>query len=117
MQYFKINGVDFSKYVSALKVGKTANYTSQVNANGDSVVDYINTKRALEVGIIPLNQEAMINLQNVIDNFNVTVSFLNPSTGLVESIDAIIPTDEIEYYTIQNNNVFFKAYNIKIMEL
>lgn len=55
MAYFKIGDVDFSLYVNSLKVSKTANYSAQTNAAGDTVVDYINSKRTIEVGIIPLN--------------------------------------------------------------
>ena len=39
MAYFKINDIDFSDYVSELKVNKSANYNVQTNAAGDSVVD------------------------------------------------------------------------------
>ena len=55
MAYFKIGDVDFSPYVNSLKVNKRAIYNSQVNAAGNSIVDYINSKRTIEVGIIPLN--------------------------------------------------------------
>ena len=44
MAYFKIGNVDFSPYVSGLKVNKKAVYNSQVNAAGNSIVDYINSK-------------------------------------------------------------------------
>lgn len=43
--YFKIGTVDFSAYVNALKVTNSNNYTALTNANGDTVVDYINNKR------------------------------------------------------------------------
>lgn len=59
MAYFKIGDVDFSAYVNALKVTNSNNYTALTNANGDTVVDYINNKRTLEVGIIPLDDTAM----------------------------------------------------------
>ncbi len=42
MAYFKIGSNDYSKYVCELKVGKKHNYSSQTNAAGNSVVDYIN---------------------------------------------------------------------------
>ncbi|WP_299043897.1 hypothetical protein [uncultured Campylobacter sp.] len=45
MTYFKIGDVDFSMYVNELKVKKQHNYIAQTNAAGDSVVDYINSKR------------------------------------------------------------------------
>ena len=62
MAYFKINDIDFSDYVNELKINKSANYNVQTNAAGDSVVDYINKKRTIEVGIIPLYSDDMIAL-------------------------------------------------------
>lgn len=118
MSYFKINGIDFSKSVNALKIGKVANYTSQVNAAGDSVVDYINSKRTIEVGIIPLDAEAMANLQAALDGFSVTISLRNPQTNeLEENIKCIIPSNNIEYYTIQVNKVMYKTFTIQFIEL
>lgn len=63
MTYFKINDIDYSMYVNELKVSKEANYNAQTNAHGDTVVDFINSKREIEVGIIPLDAEAMLSLQ------------------------------------------------------
>jgi hypothetical protein len=101
MAYFKINGVDYSMYVNELKVNRVANYTAQTNAAGNSVVDYINAKREIEVGIIPVDATAMISLQNAINAFNVSISFLNPQTNtLEENVNCIIPTSNVEYYTI-----------------
>ena len=47
MAYFKIGDTDFSAYVNGLKVNKNAVYNSQTNASGDTLVDYINSKRTL----------------------------------------------------------------------
>lgn len=79
-KYFKINNTDFSMYVNELKVNNNVNYNAQINAAGDSVVDYVNKKRIIEVGIIPLTSQAMSNLQIAIDAFNVSISFRNPQT-------------------------------------
>ena len=101
MAYFKINGIDYSKIVNQLNISKEATYNAQTNAAGDTVVDLINHKRTIEVGIIPLDSEAMKNLLTAIDSFNVSISFLNPQTGtLEENVNCIIPESEIEYYTI-----------------
>lgn len=116
MSYLKINDVDFSRYVNALKIGKTANYNAQTNAAGDSLVDYINTKKVIEVGIIPLDTEAMITLQDAIDNFFVTITFLNTRNEL-EEINCIIPSENIEYYTIQVDKIMFKAFSLQFVEL
>ena len=118
MEYFKINGVDFSSFVNSLKIKKTANYTSQTNAAGDTVVDYINSKRMIDVGIIPLDDEDMAKLQLAIDDFNVSISFRNPITRELEhDVNCIIPTSDVDYYTIQVNNVRFNAANLTFTEL
>lgn len=118
MSYFKINEIDFSNSVNALNVNKSAKYNSQTNAMGDTVVDYINSKRTIDVGIIPLNAEAMKNLQEAIDGFNVTITMLNPQTNqLEENINCIIPSNNIQYYTIQADKVLFNAFSLQFIEL
>lgn len=118
MDYLKINDIDFSMYVNALKIDDTANYTAQTNAAGNTVVDYINRKRNITVGIIPLDAEAMQSLQAAIGAFNVTLSFLNPRTNELETnIPCIIPSNAIEYYTIQADKVMYKAFTLTFTEL
>ena len=118
MSYFKIGDNDYSMYVNELKVTTDVNYNAQVNAVGDTVVDYINKKRTIEVGIIPLDDTVMANLQTDIDAFNVSISFLNPRTkALEEGVNCIIPSEEVEYYTIQSGNTSFKEFNLNFQEL
>lgn len=117
MAYFKIGKTDFSNIVNELKIDNTSNYNSQTNAAGDTVVDYINTKRIIEVGIIPLDDTAMANLQTAINDFKVMISFRNPRTNQLETIFCIVPESGIEYYTIQANKVMYKAFRIKFIEL
>ena len=118
MSYFKIGDNDYSNYVNELKVKNTVNYNAQTNAAGDTVVDKINTKRQLEVGIIPLDDSSMASLLADLDAFNVSISFLNPRTKQVESnVNCIIPKDEVEYYTIQAGNVKYKAFSLIFTEL
>lgn len=117
MAYFKINDVDFSAMVSGLKVSKAANYTAQTNAAGNTVVDYINSKRTVEVSIIALDDTAMKNIKTAIDGFNVSITFRNPATNELETINAIIPENEVEYYTIQTNKVMYKAFTLTFTEL
>ena len=118
MAYFKIGEQDFSHCVSSLKVTRSNNYNAQTNAAGDTVVDYINRKRGFEVGIIALDDADMKKLMSAIDNFNVSISYRDPQTGaLVEGVNCIIPDTDIEYYTIQNRKVSFKACTLKFTEL
>lgn len=116
MAYFKIGKTDFSNIVNELKVDNTSNYNSQTNAAGDTVVDYINTKRIIEVGIIPLDDTDMANLQTAIKDFNVMISFRNPRTNQLETIFCIIPESGVEYYTIQANKIMYKAFKLKFIE-
>ena len=118
MAYFKIGDVDYSMYVNQLKINKSSVYNAQTNAAGNTVVDYINSKREIEVGIIPLNPNVMSELQTAIDAFNVSISFRNPKTNVLEEgIDCIIPQNNIEYYTIQADKVMYKAFTLKFIEL
>ena len=83
-----------------------------------TVVDYINNKRTLEVGIIPLDDTAMAALQSAIDDFSVSISFRNPRTNELEAnVSCIIPTDTVEYYTIQVGKVMYKAFVLQFIEL
>lgn len=118
MSYFKINNIDYSMYVNELKVSSEVNYNAQTNAAGNTVVDYINTKRTIEVGIIPVDDSVMCNLQNDIAAFNVSISFRNPQTNVVEdNVNCIIPSNEVEYYTIRVNKVSYKAFSLTFIEL
>ena len=69
MEYFRINGIDFSPFVSSLKVNSEVNYNAQTNAAGNTVVDYINTKRKIEVGIIPMDNKKMMDLLFQLESF------------------------------------------------
>lgn len=117
MSYFKINDVDYSKYVNGLTIDTDNNYTAQTNAAGDMVVDYINKKRSIEVGIIPLDDSAMKNLLQAIEAFNVSISYRNPLTNELETINCILPSTGIEYYTIQVGKVLYREFKLKFQEL
>lgn len=118
MAYFKIGDVDFSHCVNELKVKTRSNYVAQTNAAGNTLVDYINQKYSITVGIIPLNGTDMAALQASLKQFNVSISFRDPTTNkLVSGINCIIPEDEVEYYTIQTNKVMFKAFTITFEQL
>lgn len=118
MSYFKIGAADFSQFVSSLKVKTTANYNAQTNAAGNTVVDYINSKRSVEVGIIPLDSTDMLNLKAAIKAFTVSLSFLDPDTNaLAENVSCIIPENEINFYTVQVNKVKYQAATLNFIEL
>lgn len=118
MSFFMINGIDFSMYVNELNVEKEARYNAQTNAAGNTVVDYINAKRTIEVGIIPLDGEVAAELLSAIESFNINISFLNPVTNaLEEDVNCIIPDSGIEYYTIQADKVKLNQFKLTFIEL
>ena len=118
MEYFIIDGFDFSPFVNELSIEKEFNYNAQTNAAGDTVVDLINAKRTIEVGIIPVNGEDLVLIQSFIDNFQVMLSFINPLTGFrEENVVCIIPSNNVEYYTIQADKVLTKGIKLKFIEL
>jgi hypothetical protein len=115
--YLKLNNIDFSMYVNQLSVKKAASYNAQTNAAGNTVVDYINHKRVITVGIVPLTDAAMKDLQAVLNAFSVTATYLNPDTKALDSINCIIPEANVDYYTIQVGKVSFKAFTFELVEL
>ena len=117
MEYLKINGIDYSHLVNTLNVSKTVNYTSQTNAAGNSVVEYVNSKFTVEVGFIPMSVNSMKNLLTAIDAFNITLAFLNPQTGALREINCIVSDRTVEYYTIQDSKVMYNALTLEFIEL
>ena len=118
LEYFKIGDKDFSKYVNELSIQSNINYNAQTNAAGNTVVDYINTKRQITVGFIHIDAAAMLSLQSAIDSFSVSLSFRNPNTNtLEENVACIIPSNEIGYYTIQQNRVMYNEFTLTFIEL
>jgi hypothetical protein len=104
-------------YCNDLVVGRTANYNAQTNAAGNTVVDFINHKRSIKVGIIPLDKEAMSSLQAELAKFSVSITYLSPDTKALNTINCIIPEANIEYYTIQADKVLYKGFSLEFTEL
>ena len=116
--FFKINDNDYSMYVNKLMVSKEHLYTPVTTSAGNTVVKYINSKRVLEVGIIPLDDAAMTRLLTDVNKFKVAISFRDPETNLlVENVECIIPKNTVDYYTIQAGKIMYKAFSIQIKEL
>ena len=116
MAYLKINGIDFSTYVNKLSVQTVHKYISQESANGTLLVRHLTAKKKVTVGIIPLNSATLVNLMAVINDFEVTVDYLDPETNNLKQIACIIPTSSVEYYTIQTGNTKVKAFTFTCEE-
>ena len=116
MAYFKINDHDYSQYVNKLIVDTVHKYTARENASGNLLVKHITAKKKLQVGIIPLEASDMITLMNDLDSFDVTVTYLEPKTNTLQTINCIIPAHSVDYYTIQAENVMTKAFSFACEE-
>ena len=117
MVYFKINDTDYSMYTAGLKITNASNYTSQTNAHYDTVVDYINDQKTIEVEIISLDDTVMQQLTADISGLGMSISYLSPKTKELNTISCILPSTNIEYYTIQQGKVSFKKVKLKFTEL
>ena len=117
MAYFKIGNTDFSHLVRSLNVAKEHNYNAQTNAAGNTVVDYINTKRTIEVGFIYMDDSDMAALQDAVDSFVVTITYRGPKTNALEVANCISPKIEADYYTIQADRVLYNEFAVEFSEL
>lgn len=116
--FFKINDNDYSMYVNKLQVGTTHHYQQKSSANGADKITYKYKRRVIEVGIIPLDDAAMMRLMNDIDKFRVSISFRDPLTNTItENMSCIIPNNIVEYYTIQVGKVKYKAFSLQLQEV
>lgn len=121
MAYFKINDKDYSMYVNKLLVDVKHKYTARENASGNLMVKYITKKHNVQVGIIPLDADALKSLTTELgqggDKFTKRITFLDPETNTLKTINCIIPIHSIEYYTVRADKVMTKAFSFTCEEL
>lgn len=118
MAYFKIGNQDFSNIVAELIVKYEPLYNSQTNAAGNTVIDMINSKRNIEVKVIPIDAVKMASLMNAIKAFNVLISYRDPITNeLVTGVNCIIDDITADYYTITNKRVLYNETKLEFQEL
>ena len=119
MIYFKINNTDFSHLVSSLKVGyeTLVSDNSGRNAAGNTVIDIINRKIKVYVEFRPMLDSHMNSLLTAIKDYVVNVSYLDPKTQTLKTIQCYTGTPEPEYFTIQDNRKLFKQMSLNFIEL
>lgn len=117
--YFKINNVDFSDYVSGMKVGYETLVSSDSgrNAAGDTVIDVINKKRKVYITFRHTTGDEMAKLLNAISDYVVSVSYLDSKSKTLQSFTAYTGTPEPDYYTIQANHIIYKPMTLNFIEL
>lgn len=117
MAYFKLNGNDYSDYVSKLSITTTEKYKQRENASGVTKVKRIRQVRNIQVGIIPLDASTLKNLIKDINKFEVTVDFLNPETNTLTTAQCMIPAHTVDYYSINVNGTRVSAFSFTCEEL
>lgn len=117
--YFTINNKDFSHIVSGLKIGyeTLVSDSSGRNAAGNTVIDVINRKIKVYVTIRHTTDEEMKEFLSAIGDYVVNISFRNPETNAMTTINTYIGTPEPEYYTIQPKTVIYKPMSLNFIEL
>ena len=117
--YFKINNTDFSNLVSGLKIGyeTLVSENSGRNANGDTVIDVVNTKHKAYVNLRYTTDEEMSEFLKAIRDYVIDVSVRDPVTGALLTFNAYTGTPEPEYYTIQSDIVIYKPMSLNFIEL
>ena len=117
--YFKIGSQDFSPIVSSLKVGYETLVSDESgrNAKGNMVLDIVNKKRKVYVGLRYTTADEMAAFLTAVKNYQVSISYLDPQTKALETCSVYIGTPEPEYFTIQDGRVLCKPMNLNFIEL
>lgn len=112
MAYLKINGTDYSQYVNKLSITTKQKYTARESANGDLLVKYITAKRNITVGLRPLDASTAKTIVTAIsggNSMNVSVEFLDPTTGSLSTANCIVPVNTVDYEFINSEGTLLKA--------
>lgn len=119
MAFFKINNQDFSHLVSGLKIGTEVLVSDESgrNANGDTVIDIVNSKHKVYVTLRHTTQAEMQSFLAAVSGFVMNITFLNPQTNTNKTITAYIGTPEPEYFTIRNDVIMYKPFSLNFIEL
>lgn len=117
MAIFKINNTDFSDLVTGLKVGyeTLVSDNSGRNANGDTVLDVINTKRKIYVTLRHTTFAEMQSFLAAVEPFQVTVTYLDPKTNTLKTASTYIGTPEPEFYNV--SKTLYKPMSLNFIEL
>jgi hypothetical protein len=118
LTFLKVNNTDLSDLVSGLKIGyeTLVSSSSGRNANGDTVIDIVNRKIKVYVTFRHTTNNEMNRLLTSIRNYVINVTFLNPETKALTTIQAYTGTPEPEYYTISDKTIY-KPMNLNFIEL
>lgn len=119
MSYLMINDTDVSDLVKGLKVGyeTLVSDNSGRNANGDTVIDVINSKVKIYVTFRAMTDTEMARLLATFNDYVVNVTYRDSKTNSNKTITCYTGTPEPDYYFIQDNRVLYKEMNLNFIQL
>ena len=88
-----------------------------LTAAGNTLVKPINTKYIIEVGFRSLTSAEMKKVQQLINKLSVTVTFLEPTDNKLKTINCMLTTSLVEYYTIQDDEISYKPFTLQFTQL
>ena len=117
MSYLKLNGVDVSHLVKNMRVGYETLVAdnSGRNANGDTVLDVVNTKIKVYVTFIPMDGSDMASLLSAIDGYVIPVTFRDGKSNALKTITCYTGTPEPDYYWIHGTQVLYKEMQLNFI--
>ena len=118
MSYLKIGNVDVSHLVKSLKVGYETLVADGAGRNAAGIMDFdvIGEKVKLYVTFRPMDGNEMVNLLQLIKNYEVYVTYLDSRTNTLLNIRCYTGTPEPDYYWIKNNSVLYKEMSLNFIE-
>lgn len=119
MSFLTIGNTDVSDLVKSLKVGyeTLVSDNSGRNANGDTVIDVINTKVKLQVVFRPMDSAEMARLLAAFESYVVDVTYRDVKSNSNKTITCYTGTPEPDYYFIHDNRVLYKDMSLNFIQL
>ena len=119
MSYLMIGNTDVSDLVKGLKVGyeTLVSDNSGRNANGDTVIDVINTKVKLQVVFRPMDSADMAKLLAACEGYVIDVTYRDVKSNSNKTVTCYHGTPEPDYYFIHNDRVLYKELSLNFIQL
>jgi hypothetical protein len=114
-----INGTDVSDLVKGLRVGyeTLVSDNSGRNANGDTVIDIVNTKAKIYVTFRVMEDYEMKKLLSTFESYVIPVTYRDSKSNSNKTITCYTGTPEPEYQFIWDDKVLYKEMSLNFIEL
>ena len=119
MIVFKIGNVDFTNCLTDMSVEMEVLLSDKSgrNAKGDLVVDIINRKDKVTCKFKPLTSAQMQTFLTAIDPYVINVTYLNPRTDVLKTINVYTGSPEVAYLRANAHVRRFQGFDLSFIEL